>query len=454
MAVRVSLKNTFLAFEGEDGEIQQVRQAASPRSRSAEAPMSPKLQARQEFDGPGSGRASPGLGSPGRGSPGNLTPRQRAGSGHFSPGCSFVGGDGEALPSDPGRPSDATDTQIDQLQRSLEDIYHHGQRPHRSFKRVSSHGSISSMGMSDSGDEGDDKRNSIPRVCSFGSDDASFKSVGSDFGGNADFDESGGPVEFDLNIEEEPVQDCPLPRSSAENKVQKPHRQAPPTPQDTAKNQSMQESGQQMALPQHSSSSQSSAGYTVAAQGQKGQQLQRGAPPKEYRHGHVPKNVDLAEEYKKTTMEKPPTTLMIRNIPNRYTQNELILELEALGFGGTFDFLYVPLDKGTMSNVGYAFVNFVDPQSAAKCMESFHGYHFKRHRKVSGKIAAVSIAHLQGLEANLAHYKNAAVNTAKMKQRRPLVMANISNAISLSDALDGSDANERVVGRMMQELQL
>jgi RNA recognition motif-containing protein len=166
----------------------------------------------------------------------------------------------------------------------------------------------------------------------------------------------------------------------------------------------------------------------------------------------VPKNVDLAEEYKKTTMEKPPTTLMIRNIPNRYTQNELILELEALGFGGTFDFLYVPLDKGTMSNVGYAFVNFVDPQAAAKCMESFHGYHFKRHRKVSGKIAAVSIAHLQGLEANLAHYKNAAVNTAKMKQRRPLVMANISNA--LSNALDGSDGNERVVGRMLEELQL
>lgn len=38
----------------------------------------------------------------------------------------------------------------------------------------------------------------------------------------------------------------------------------------------------------------------------------------------------------------------------------------------------------------------------------------------------MSAAHLQGLEANLAHYEKTAVNTAKMKQRRPVVLANIS----------------------------
>jgi len=120
---------------------------------------------------------------------------------------------------------------------------------------------------------------------------------------------------------------------------------------------------------------------------------------------------------------------MIRNIPNRYTQRELIAELEDLGFAGTFDFLYIPLDKGTMSNVGYAFVNFIEPIHAEKCMQVFQNYRFKRHRKISGKIAAISVAHIQGLEANLAHYENAAVNTAKLKQRRPVVMANISSAL-------------------------
>lgn len=151
--------------------------------------------------------------------------------------------------------------------------------------------------------------------------------------------------------------------------------------------------------------------------------------PKEYRHGHVPKNLDLADKYKQVDTTDI-TTLMIRNLPNRYTQRELIGELEDLGFAGAFDFLYIPLDKGTMSNVGYAFVNFVDSSWASKCMVTFQNYRFKRHRKISGKIAAVSPAHIQGLEANLAHYEHAAVNTAKLKQRRPVVIANISKTLA------------------------
>jgi protein phosphatase 1 regulatory subunit 42 len=154
----------------------------------------------------------------------------------------------------------------------------------------------------------------------------------------------------------------------------------------------------------------------------------------------VPKTVNLQEEYQSAVQEKV-TTLMVRNIPNRYTQRELITELEDLGFAGTFDFLYIPLDKGTMSNVGYAFVNFVSQEWAMKCMDSFQNYRFKRHRKTSGKIAAVSVAHLQGLQANLAHYEKAAVNTAKLKQRRPVVMANISSKLSslLDDEEDFGD---------------
>ena len=72
--------------------------------------------------------------------------------------------------------------------------------------------------------------------------------------------------------------------------------------------------------------------------------------------------------------------LRIRNIPNRYTQRELIAELEDLGFAGTFDFLYSPLDKGTMSNVGYAFVNFKTHEDASKCIAAFHNYRFKRQK--------------------------------------------------------------------------
>jgi len=156
---------------------------------------------------------------------------------------------------------------------------------------------------------------------------------------------------------------------------------------------------------------------------------------REFLHGHVPRNMDLTTKYQKAQRESPPTTLMIRNIPNRYTQRELIQELEYLGFAETFDFLYLPLDKGTMMNVGYAFVNFIGPEWAQKCMQIFENYRFKRYRKISAKIAAVSVAHIQGLVANLAHYEKAAVNTAKLKQRRPVVLANISRPLGSKEEL-------------------
>ncbi|CAK9076916.1 unnamed protein product [Durusdinium trenchii] len=140
---------------------------------------------------------------------------------------------------------------------------------------------------------------------------------------------------------------------------------------------------------------------------QKPRQEKRGLP-REYHHSRVPKNVNLQEEYE-SHPGREITTLMTL---------ELIAELEDLGFAGSFNFLYIPLDKGTMSNVGYAFVNFVNTDWANRCILTFQGYRFKRHRKSSGKIAAISTAHLQGLEANLAHYEKSAVNTAKLKHRR------------------------------------
>jgi len=153
------------------------------------------------------------------------------------------------------------------------------------------------------------------------------------------------------------------------------------------------------------------------------------ATPKESRHGNVPKTVNLAEEYAKTGSAGCTTTLMIRNVPNRYSQRELINELKSLGFGGTFDFLYVPLDLGTMSNVGYAFVNFTHNDWAAKCMDVLQNHRFKRHRQ-AGKVAAVSVAHIQGLEANLKHYEKSAVNTSRLRQRRPVIIANMSSLIA------------------------
>jgi hypothetical protein len=152
---------------------------------------------------------------------------------------------------------------------------------------------------------------------------------------------------------------------------------------------------------------------------------------RDYRHSEVPKNTNLKDAAAASVRERRAmqnTTIMIRNMPNRYCQRELIVELEDLGFAGKFDFLYVPMDKGTMLNVGYAFVNFVGHHWAQKCMSLLQGGHFTRHCKNSRKTIAVTWAHMQGLEANLAHYEKAAVSSSKMRQHRPIIMANISIA--------------------------
>jgi len=92
---------------------------------------------------------------------------------------------------------------------------------------------------------------------------------------------------------------------------------------------------------------------------------------------------------------------MIRNLPNRYSQDELIDELEGLGFADTFDFFYAPIDVGTMGNVGYAFVNFLSASDAARCWQNFEG--FTEWGVPSDKVCEMTWGHPhQGFQRTLA----------------------------------------------------
>jgi hypothetical protein len=152
----------------------------------------------------------------------------------------------------------------------------------------------------------------------------------------------------------------------------------------------------------------------------------RGSVSAEMSHGQVPRNQNMVAKYD-ASKDGPPTTMMIRNIPGRYKQDDLMGDLQDLGFAGTYDFLYIPIDKGTSTNVGYAFVNFIDTTWAEKCKVSLEDYHFTRGRKrPSNKAASVSVAYLQGLEKNLQHYESAAVNMSRDRRRKPVVLPKMS----------------------------
>lgn len=96
------------------------------------------------------------------------------------------------------------------------------------------------------------------------------------------------------------------------------------------------------------------------------------------------------------------TTVMIRNIPIKYTDDILIEALEE--FKGKYDCLYMPYDYEKNGNKGYAFINFVNPLHILYFHEKFNGkkwLHFE-----SSKICELNCAHFQGINEIQKHAKN------------------------------------------------
>jgi len=91
------------------------------------------------------------------------------------------------------------------------------------------------------------------------------------------------------------------------------------------------------------------------------------------------------------------TTLMIRNIPVRYTQDMLLKEWP--NDDGSYNFLYLPICIKRKCNASYCFLNFVTPQAALAFATVWH--HKRLMCYSSRKPLDISLADLQGLDANL-----------------------------------------------------
>jgi hypothetical protein len=111
------------------------------------------------------------------------------------------------------------------------------------------------------------------------------------------------------------------------------------------------------------------------------------------------------------------TTLMIRNVPCRLTQQELLQLLDKSGFEERYDFVHLPvaapMQRAPTSNLGYCFINFTEPEFAKEFQTAFEGS--RLGVSCSAKQCAIGNAYIQGLSANLRHFKRATVNSSRHK---------------------------------------
>ena len=96
------------------------------------------------------------------------------------------------------------------------------------------------------------------------------------------------------------------------------------------------------------------------------------------------------------------TTLMIRNIPNKYTK-ELMLNTIDRDFKNDYDFFYLPIDFKNKCNVGYAFINFKELKNIKPFIKKFNGKRWELFN--SEKVCKINYAKIQGKNECKKHFE-------------------------------------------------
>ncbi|KAM3136726.1 hypothetical protein pb186bvf_011171 [Paramecium bursaria] len=124
------------------------------------------------------------------------------------------------------------------------------------------------------------------------------------------------------------------------------------------------------------------------------------------------------------TIKDGRTTLMIKNIPNKYTQSMLLEKID-IKHKDNYDFFYLPIDFTNKCNVGYAFINF----NNVKHIESFYiEFHDKKWNLFnSEKICQITYARIQGVEQLQNHFQYSTIMQEKDKRVKPVFKRQIQS---------------------------
>lgn len=125
------------------------------------------------------------------------------------------------------------------------------------------------------------------------------------------------------------------------------------------------------------------------------------------------------------------TTVMLRNIPNKYTRDMLIEQLRQ--HNDEFDFIYMPIDFRNRCNLGYAFINFCSEEARKRFVTNFHGVEVCKCLPGlnSRKVAEVTTASIQGLSNNVQRLRNSPVMSILIDHPEwmPLIFDEVGNSL-------------------------
>jgi len=113
------------------------------------------------------------------------------------------------------------------------------------------------------------------------------------------------------------------------------------------------------------------------------------------------------------------TTIMIRHIPNKYNIGSMLDEIN-VDFKGKYDLFYLPIDYINSCNLGFAFINFVDPMHIILFYELFRGKRWKKFN--SEKICELAYAKFQGKKDLIAHFEKGSVMNFDTEDKKPLIL--------------------------------
>ncbi|CAK0864701.1 unnamed protein product [Prorocentrum cordatum] len=130
----------------------------------------------------------------------------------------------------------------------------------------------------------------------------------------------------------------------------------------------------------------------------------------------VSDKVNRVREWARSVSSTRELTLYVQGIPAECTKSQLMAWINSFGFAGTYDYLYLPRCLRTQKSKGYAFINFVDSETA------------QRFTEVLGRVSVhprsslvVLVSMTQGLVENLARWMRARSRRVRDPEVLPFV---------------------------------